>query len=89
MKPALVQGLGSVGYNVIVNTSGKLYNDEVAARCVGQRITGEDITEALSHLDPSQLQCFVCGPPPMIADIEQMLEECHVTRACIHTEKWW
>jgi NAD(P)H-flavin reductase len=42
--------------------------------------------EALVH-DPATL-CFVCGPPPLVADVPRLLEELSVPREKIRIEEW-
>ncbi|XP_033639224.1 oxidoreductase NAD-binding domain-containing protein 1-like isoform X2 [Asterias rubens] len=54
-----------------------------------KRIDSEAIATAIQRLDKENLRCFICGPPPMIADIETHLEECGIREDQIHCEKWW
>ncbi|XP_071803437.1 oxidoreductase NAD-binding domain-containing protein 1-like isoform X2 [Asterias amurensis] len=54
-----------------------------------KRIDSEAIATAIQRLDKENLRCFICGPPPMIADMETHLEECGIRQDQIHCEKWW
>ncbi|XP_022102360.1 oxidoreductase NAD-binding domain-containing protein 1-like isoform X2 [Acanthaster planci] len=53
------------------------------------RINGADLATSLQRLDKDRLRCFLCGPPPMIADMESLLESQGVRPDQLHTEKWW
>ena len=55
----------------------------------GRRMRKDDVGRALSRLDVSRLLCFICGPPPMIEDIQILLRDLGVGSDCIHIEKWW
>ena len=55
------------------------------------RIGDGDVRKAISVLQASELQCYVCGPPPMLDSMVEILtsERCRVERDRIHFEKWW
>ncbi len=57
--------------------------------CTARRMCKDDIQAAVSLLDMSMLQCYVCGPPPMTEDILILLASCGVKDHQIHHEKWW
>ena len=48
-----------------------------------------DVVEAIQGLDHSRLRCFICGPPPMIEDIQTYLRDGGIATECIFIEKWW
>lgn len=54
-----------------------------------RRLQAADVAGAILGLDPSRLQCFICGPPPMIEDVQTFLRDGGVTTECVHVEKWW
>ena len=56
----------------------------------GKRIEKDDITQALQELASDKgVQCFVCGPPPMIKNMLTYLAEGGVDKSDIHYEQWW
>ncbi|XP_038076592.1 oxidoreductase NAD-binding domain-containing protein 1-like isoform X2 [Patiria miniata] len=60
-----------------------------ASHISDHRINEADIATSLQRLDKDRLRCFLCGPPPMIADMETHLERQGVRPDQIHCEKWW
>lgn len=76
-------GLVQVGYFV---TKEKISDSHIRAR----RMSNSDIRQALSLVDTSSLQCYICGPPPMTEDILSMVTtQCGVATDRVHYEKWW
>ena len=55
----------------------------------GRRFQKDDLERAVARLDVTRLRCFICGPPPMIEDIETVLRNLGVDSGCINVEKWW
>ena len=53
------------------------------------RISHSTIQEAISGLDRSNCTCFICGPPPMIQDVTDILRKLDIAEHRIHFEKWW
>jgi len=53
------------------------------------RITESSLEEAISSLDRSQLTCYICGPPPMIQHVSDILRKLNIDESRIHFEKWW
>lgn len=53
------------------------------------RINETSIQEAISDLDRSHLTCYICGPPPMIKDVTDILRKLDINEHRIHFEKWW
>lgn len=53
------------------------------------RISHSTIQEAISGLDRSNFTCFICGPPPMIQDVTDILRKLEIAEHRIHFEKWW
>ncbi|KAK8722473.1 hypothetical protein OTU49_012233, partial [Cherax quadricarinatus] len=53
------------------------------------RITQEVLKSAIDSLDTSSLKTFICGPPPMIENINQHLLSCGLLQNQIFYEKWW
>ncbi|XP_067649713.1 oxidoreductase NAD-binding domain-containing protein 1-like isoform X2 [Haliotis asinina] len=56
---------------------------------VCSRIKQEHVQEATDKLNSGKVECYLCGPSPMIADIETMLKACGITESSIHYERWW
>ncbi|XP_071102755.1 oxidoreductase NAD-binding domain-containing protein 1-like [Haliotis cracherodii] len=56
---------------------------------VNSRIKEEHIQELTDRLKPGKVECYLCGPSPMIASIETMLKACGITEPSIHYERWW
>ena len=55
-----------------------------------RRISEGDVRQALSQLDESSLQCYICGPPPMTEDIlTTVTSQCGLDTDRVHYEKWW
>ena len=53
------------------------------------RITEYDLRLAIDHSNPSNLICFICGPPPMTDHFRSELINMGVAPQQIKTEKWW
>ncbi len=53
------------------------------------RINKSTIEDTLKSLDIASVQCYICGPPPMIASMETYLQELGVKKEQWHCEKWW
>ena len=53
------------------------------------RINESSLQEAISSLDRSQLTCYICGPPPMIKHVTDILRKLNIAETRIHFEKWW
>ncbi|XP_020617147.1 oxidoreductase NAD-binding domain-containing protein 1-like isoform X2 [Orbicella faveolata] len=53
------------------------------------RINESRLQEAVSSLDRSQLMCYICGPPPMIKHVSDILYKLNIAENRIHFEKWW
>ncbi|XP_065053125.1 oxidoreductase NAD-binding domain-containing protein 1-like isoform X2 [Rhopilema esculentum] len=57
----------------------------------GKRINAVDVSNALKTLSTGKqgVQCFLCGPPPMIQNMIQILKENGVNSTDINYEQWW
>lgn len=55
----------------------------------GRRLQKDDLGRAVARLDVTRLQCFICGPPPMIEDLQIVLRDLGVDLGCVNFEKWW
>jgi len=53
------------------------------------RINESRLQEVVSSLDRSQLTCYICGPPPMIKQVSDILYKLDIAENRIHFEKWW
>ena len=53
------------------------------------RISDSSLKEAVSSLDRSHLTCYICGPPPMIKHVTDILHRLNIGDSRIHFEKWW
>lgn len=60
-----------------------------SSRITYGRITQETLKSALESLDTSSLKTFVCGPPPMIEEINDHLLACGLLQNQVLYEKWW
>ena len=54
-----------------------------------QRIGQNDISQCFDWLRKDRVTAYLCGPSPMLTDMEKLLIEQGVSRAKIHYEKWW
>ncbi|KAG7176688.1 Oxidoreductase NAD-binding domain-containing protein 1-like [Homarus americanus] len=52
-------------------------------------ITHEVLKSSVASLDVSSLKTFICGPPPMIENINKHLLACGLLQHQILYEKWW
>ncbi|KAK4303841.1 hypothetical protein Pmani_017880 [Petrolisthes manimaculis] len=52
-------------------------------------ISLEVLQKAVNSLNTSKLKSFICGPPPMIESINQLLLQSGLTHDQIFYEKWW
>ncbi|XP_072179625.1 oxidoreductase NAD-binding domain-containing protein 1-like [Diadema setosum] len=55
----------------------------------GRRIGKDDVKASIQRLKGRPLRCFICGPPPMIADMEAILHDLGVSDSDVLCEKWW
>jgi ferredoxin-NADP reductase len=55
----------------------------------GRRINKDDIKETFDWLNKDQTRTYICGPSPMIADMEHLLIEQGLNKQSILYEKWW
>ena len=55
----------------------------------GARIGLDDIKESLSGASVDRTHCYICGPGPMIDEMENYLVKLDVPKENIHYEKWW
>lgn len=56
----------------------------------GRRICQDDILEAVKTLnEDNEVQCYLCGPPPMIKSMLTCLNNSGVEKSFIHYEQWW
>ena len=53
------------------------------------RINESRLQEAVSSLDRNRLICYICGPPPMIQQITEILYKMGIEESRILFEKWW
>lgn len=53
------------------------------------RINESSLQEAVSSLDRSHLTCYICGPPPMIKNMTDILRKLNIAEHRIQFEKWW
>ena len=53
------------------------------------RITESDLSKELEILRKDKLLCYICGPPPMIHSMEEMLIKLGLNRTQILYEQWW
>lgn len=53
------------------------------------RINESSLQKAISSLDRSRLTCYICGPPPMIEHMSDILHKLKIAEDRIHFEKWW
>ena len=57
---------------------------------LGQRVAESDIIQALETLPNDKgVQCYVCGPPPMIKSMNAYLMDCGIEKSNIYFEQWW
>lgn len=59
---------------------------------IERRISQSDIQESLQRLKKlknDSILCLVCGPPPMIDSMEQILQQQGIPKGSIMAEKWW
>ena len=54
----------------------------------GRRINKDDIKETFDWLNKDQTRTYICGPSPMIADVEHLLIEQGLNKHSILYEKW-
>lgn len=55
-----------------------------------RRITKDDIAERLSSSSASDCSiCYICGPPDMVGQTSQWLQELNVSKENIRFELWW
>jgi hypothetical protein len=68
-----------------------LHHAKISHSTAGGRISAAAISTALSGLQRSPLHCYVCGPPPMLDTMVDILtsDQCSVDSGRIHFEKWW
>nr|CAG4641377.1 EOG090X0KMN [Eulimnadia texana] len=64
-------------------------NDNLASVIKGSRITTADMDAILRKSKNNITDCFLCGPPPMIDNIVEILQSLNVPQKHIHYEKWW
>ena len=65
-----------IAYHVFINIS-------------AGRISFEDIQKALQALRAEKLKVYMCGPSPMIHDMEEHCFSCQITKEQIFYERWW
>ncbi|WAQ94457.1 OXND1-like protein [Mya arenaria] len=53
------------------------------------RIGPEDIAECFDWLRKDQTVAYLCGPSPMLTDMENILTAAGVQPDCVKYEKWW
>ena len=63
--------------------------DRFSYMFVARRINRDDMREAFGWLNKDQTRTFICGPSPMITDMEQLLIEQGIDKKFILYEKWW
>ncbi|KAL8617688.1 hypothetical protein ACOMHN_064942 [Nucella lapillus] len=61
----------------------------VPASVKAGRITSADIQKSVESLKADKLRVFLCGPSPMISDIEQFCLKCNVSKEQLFYERWW
>ncbi|KAK3589566.1 hypothetical protein CHS0354_043021 [Potamilus streckersoni] len=54
-----------------------------------RRIDHEDISQALQWLNKNKVKAFICGPSPMLEDMERHIHSLGVANSAIMYEKWW
>uniref|UniRef100_A0A915J7J7 Oxidoreductase NAD-binding domain-containing protein 1 n=1 Tax=Romanomermis culicivorax TaxID=13658 RepID=A0A915J7J7_ROMCU len=52
-------------------------------------VTREDIMDAVNEQIASKTKIFICGPPPMIDSVQQILDNASFPKNRIFYEKWW
>lgn len=60
-----------------------------SVQCERGRINESRLQEAVSSLDRNRLICYICGPPPMIQQITEILYKMDIEESRILFEKWW
>ncbi|KAJ7386687.1 Oxidoreductase NAD-binding domain-containing protein 1 [Desmophyllum pertusum] len=63
--------------------------DEIQNTYEHGRISESRLQEVVSSLDRSQLICYICGPPPMIQRMSDILYKLNIAKDRIHFERWW
>lgn len=55
-----------------------------------KRINKDDIIEALKMMPSYKgIQCYICGPPPMINSMNEHLLDSGIEKSNIYYEQWW
>ena len=58
----------------------------------GSRIRESDLLTVLSNTERENVQAYICGPPPMIDTMVDVLtnnRQCKLSSEQIHFERWW
>ena len=58
----------------------------------GGRIRESDLLTVLSNTERENVQAYICGPPPMIDTMVDVLTnngQCKLSSEQIHFERWW
>lgn len=74
-----------LSYQSFVTKESSLVNDEIC----GRRICREDLLKEVERMKSHDLMVFICGPPPMIHSLEEMLVSVGVQKEKVRYEKWW
>ncbi|XP_033103167.1 oxidoreductase NAD-binding domain-containing protein 1-like [Anneissia japonica] len=53
------------------------------------RIQESDLARVVNEFGADKLKCYICGPPPMIEDMEAKLLKLKLNPDNLHYEKWW
>jgi len=53
------------------------------------KVTQDSLAAAASSLDRIRTDCYICGPPPFIEQIEDCLMAIGFPEENIFYEKWW
>ncbi|XP_071951328.1 oxidoreductase NAD-binding domain-containing protein 1-like isoform X1 [Antedon mediterranea] len=53
------------------------------------RIQDSHLASAVQEFGSENLECYICGPPPMIEDMESSLLKLNMKPENVHYEKWW
>ncbi|XP_062615355.1 src substrate cortactin-like [Saccostrea cucullata] len=85
IKRLCVKNPGILSYRSFITKD----KSELSSEIQGHRICREDIQSQVEKMKSHDLIVFICGPPPMIHDMENILESVGVPRQRIQYEKWW
>ena len=87
-KTTLLYAANAKNEMVFYDELTKMSNEEwLDVQFFERRIDKEDIQKALTEMG-NETKVFLCGPIPMMKAVEKMLDELHIPRRYVYTEKF-